>query len=98
MSAPDPSFEERLGNAVRAAAGRADAREVVEEVYADLATEIDRRRPICIVSGRCCRFEEFGHRLYVTTLELATFLHGFEQSQTARPRALTQSIEQWDGV
>ena len=26
------------------------------------------------VSGRCCRFEEYGHRLYVTTLELAAFV------------------------
>src|SRR6202012_3380440 len=30
-------------------------------------------RPICVVSGRCCRFEEYGHRLYVTTMELAAF-------------------------
>jgi len=33
------------------------------------------RRPICVTSGRCCRFEEFGHRLYVTTMELAKFVY-----------------------
>jgi Fe-S-cluster containining protein len=27
-----------------------------------------------MASGRCCRFEEYGHRLYVTTLELAAFV------------------------
>lgn len=47
----------------------------VEALYRDVQLEIDRRRPICVVSGRCCRFDEFGHRLYVTTLELAHFLH-----------------------
>jgi Fe-S-cluster containining protein len=94
----DPTIEECLRDAVRAAAGRAEARAVVERVYADLATEIDRRRPVCVVSGRCCRFEEFGHRLYVTTLELASFLHGFEQGQAARPHALAQAIERWDGA
>lgn len=36
-----------------------------------------------MVSGRCCRFDEFGHRLYVTTLELATFLHDVAVRQSA---------------
>ena len=62
---------------VTAAAGRADVRDAVAAVYADLQRELDARRPTCIASGRCCRFEEFGHRLFVTTIELAAFLHGF---------------------
>ena len=49
-------------------------REAVDRVYAELQSQIDLRRPVCVVSGRCCRFEEFGHRLYVTTLELARFM------------------------
>jgi Fe-S-cluster containining protein len=59
---------------VRAAALRADVRNAVARVYIDLQREIDARRPICSASGRCCRFEEYGHRLYVSTLELAAFL------------------------
>lgn len=46
----------------------------VREVYDAIAYEIAERRPRCDQSGRCCRFEEFGHRLYVTTAELAAFL------------------------
>src|SRR5215203_740973 len=98
MPPPDQPFEDRLRDAVRAAADRADVWAAVEQVYANLAVEVDRRRPVCVVSGRCCRFEEFGHRLYVTTLELAAFLHGYERGQSARPRALTQAIESWDGA
>jgi Fe-S-cluster containining protein len=55
------------------AALRPEVRREVLRLYAELQAEIDSRRPICQVSGRCCRFEEFGHRLYVTTAELATF-------------------------
>lgn len=59
---------------VRSAASRADVREAVARVYAALQREIDARHPICSASGRCCRFEEYGHRLYVSTLELAAFV------------------------
>ncbi len=65
---------ENLRAATFDAAGREDVREAVDRVYADLQTQIDLRRPVCIVSGRCCRFEEFGHRLYITTLEMARFV------------------------
>jgi len=53
----------------------------VEEMYARVQSQIERRRPSCVMSGRCCRFEEFGHRLFVTTLELARFI---QQSPIAR--------------
>ncbi len=49
------------------------ARVALEQLYDRIQTETDHRRPRCEVSGRCCRFEEYGHRLYVTALELAVF-------------------------
>jgi Fe-S-cluster containining protein len=60
---------------IREAALRPEVRMAVEDLYAEVAGEIDRRRPVCKSSGRCCRFGEFGHRLYVTTMELAAFVH-----------------------
>jgi Fe-S-cluster containining protein len=63
-----------LRDAVMAAAARSEVRAAVARVYAELQAEIDRRKPRCDASGRCCRFEEFGHRLYVTTIELAAFV------------------------
>lgn len=56
------------------AALRPELRARIARIYEQLQGEIDRRRPICLISGRCCRFDEYGHRLYVTTLELAAFL------------------------
>jgi hypothetical protein len=58
---------------VHDAAARAEVRDVVANVYRALAEQVELRRPLCVTSGRCCRFEEFGHRLFVTTMELAAF-------------------------
>lgn len=80
-------MEDALRQAVVAAAARSDAGAAVEALYADVAAEIDRRRPLCVISGRCCRFEEYGHRLYVTTLELAAFRNG-----------LGDAAASWDGT
>ena len=66
-------MEAEVRNAVIEASRRDDVRRTVETVYSTLADEIAIRRPICKTSGRCCRFEEFGHRLYVTTIEMAKF-------------------------
>ncbi len=74
-----------LRDAVVRASSRADVRDAVANVYVALQDQIDLRRPVCNTSGRCCRFDEFGHRLFVTTMELATFLHDIA---AAAPAAL----------
>lgn len=51
----------------------AEALAAVEAVYTDLAADTAARKPRCDASGRCCNFDGFGHRLYVTTLELIAF-------------------------
>jgi Fe-S-cluster containining protein len=96
---------ENLASAVRAAAGRAEVREAVEGVYRDVAAAVAERRPACVMSGRCCRFEEYGHRLYVTTVELATFVHGMEDPRNKfrglSGGALSANAEsggEWDGT
>jgi Fe-S-cluster containining protein len=71
-------MELNLRQAVRAAAGREEVRAAIHALYSRVQQEIDLRRPICRQSGRCCRFDEFGHRLYVTTMELAAFVAGLE--------------------
>jgi Fe-S-cluster containining protein len=74
--------------AVRQAA-RADVCQAISNVYRALQDALDLRKPLCVSSGRCCRFEEYGHRLFVTTMELAAFI-----SQTDRPLKPAD----WDGT
>jgi len=38
--------------------------------------------PVCVASGRCCRFEEYGHRLYCTGLETAWCLRAVDRVVT----------------
>ena len=80
-----------LFDAVYRAAGRTEVRDAVGRVYEDLAEAINERKPVCNTSGRCCRFEEFGHRLYVTTIELAAFVYELELG-SAKPQP------SWDGT
>ncbi|HWP39797.1 MAG TPA: hypothetical protein VNL70_02640 [Tepidisphaeraceae bacterium] len=70
-----PQQASELRTAVELAAIRPEVRLAVGNLYLAVQDAIDLRRPVCAASGRCCRFDEFGHRLFVTTLELATFVH-----------------------
>lgn len=75
---------EELARAVRDAATRQEVRDEVLRVYEAVQSEIDSRRPLCSMSGRCCRFEEYGHRLYVTTIELAAFTRDLQPMKQVR--------------
>jgi Fe-S-cluster containining protein len=72
-----------LATAVIEASTRAAVHTAVADLYESVGREIARRKPACVLSGKCCHFDEYGHRLYVTTLELAKFFHDYQ----TRPRA-----------
>jgi hypothetical protein len=38
-------------------------------LYAELDREVAGLGPVCVLSGRCCRFEEYGHTLFISTAE-----------------------------
>jgi Fe-S-cluster containining protein len=90
------SDAEKLMKAVFGAAGRQEVREAVARIYARLQEAIATRRPVCNTSGRCCRFEEFGHRLFVSTMELAAFIYDLET--TSWPAALEEARQTWNGA
>ncbi len=54
----------------------------LELVYQHIAREVARRTPVCNQTGRCCNFEAWGHRLYVTGLEAAYLLSRLARSLT----------------
>ncbi|HQY89232.1 MAG TPA: hypothetical protein PK402_11280 [Tepidisphaeraceae bacterium] len=45
----------------------------LQHIYQEFQIELDQRKPKCDASGRCCHFEAFGHRLFVSTIELVVF-------------------------
>jgi hypothetical protein len=46
----------------------------LRELYAELDREIASLGPACALSGRCCRFLEYGHTLFVSTAEVEFLL------------------------
>ena len=64
----------RMWQLWREAAAGPTVDEALRSLYAQVDAAVTRRGPTCWVSGRCCKFDSFGHRLYVTGLEIAWFL------------------------
>lgn len=49
-------------------------RESLQGLYAELDAAVSERAPVCRLSGRCCRFAEYGHTLFVSAPEVALLL------------------------
>ena len=45
------------------------ARDALLEIYDELAVDIAAAAPVCELSGRCCRFKEYGHNLFISRPE-----------------------------
>jgi hypothetical protein len=46
----------------------------VLDLYAEVDREVAAAGPVCVASGRCCRFKEHGHTLFVSNLEAEVLL------------------------
>ncbi len=53
---------------------------------AQIADAVRKHRPLCLASGACCRFEEYGHRMYLSGLEAAFVIRRIDASRAARAR------------
>lgn len=65
-----------LAEIVLPAVGRSDLAKKMESFYAEVDASIARHRPVCTNRGACCKFGKYGHRLFVTSIELAYFARG----------------------
>ncbi len=50
-------------------------RRKVLELYAEVDRAVAAEGPVCVASGRCCRFKEYGHTLFLSGLEAEVLLH-----------------------
>jgi Fe-S-cluster containining protein len=61
-------------------------RQQVFAIYAAAERDIAAAGPVCLASGRCCRFKEYGHTLFLSNLEADVLLSGappYEQPVSA---------------
>ena len=52
----------------------ADLRRQVLELYQQVDREVAAAGPVCVASGKCCRFKEYGHVLFLSNLEADVLL------------------------
>jgi len=63
-----------------------ELRRQVLELYQDVDRAVAAAGPVCVASGRCCRFKEYGHVLFLSSLEADVLLAGapaYEQPVSA---------------
>lgn len=82
MSLPLPTLIE-IGS-------REEVQNAVGDLYQSFQQQVDLRKPICSQSGQCCRFRDYGHRLYITTIELALFAASLPKDHFFNPAAPEQ--------
>src|SRR5215831_10502114 len=51
-----------------------DLRNRVLALYEEVDREVAAAGPVCLASGRCCRFKEYGHVLFLSNLEAEVLL------------------------
>jgi hypothetical protein len=51
-----------------------ELRERIQQVYSEADADVAAAGPKCDASGRCCRFKEYGHTLFVSSLEAEVLL------------------------
>jgi Fe-S-cluster containining protein len=52
----------------------AQVRRRVLELYEEVDRRVAAAGPVCVASGRCCRFKEYGHTLFLSNLEAEVLL------------------------
>lgn len=50
----------------------------MRDFYAEVDAAVNAHAPVCTNRGQCCKFDTFGHRLYVTSVEMAYFANGMK--------------------
>ncbi|HEV3238041.1 MAG TPA: hypothetical protein VGZ25_13715 [Gemmataceae bacterium] len=58
----------------------------VMDIYEEVDAAVADAGPVCVASGKCCRFKEYGHTLFLSNLEAEVLLAKappFEQPVTA---------------
>src|ERR1700728_2063092 len=51
-------------------------RRAVLQLYAEVDRDVAAAGPVCVASGKCCRFKEYGHVLFLSNLEADLLLAG----------------------
>ena len=68
----------------RRGAAHADCAACFKSARAQIADVVRTKRPICLASGACCKFDEYGHRMDLSGLEAAIVVARIDAARAAR--------------
>ena len=93
------ALDKELWASWRDAASRPGVADRLRARLNEINVKVNQSGFACQQSGRCCRFESFGHRLYMTGLEIAWFrmLAGDPPNDSAEPKSLPVLDAKRDG-
>lgn len=74
-----------------AALRRPEVIAAMADFYQDVDARIAAKNPTCWNRGLCCRFGQYGHRLYVTALEVSYYLARGNERPDSPPLPLSPS-------
>ena len=80
-------------DALRDAARRSEVITAMKAFYEGADREIAGHNATCWNSGECCRFGQYGHRLYVTALEVAYFLANISDHEDNPDHSVSETAE-----
>ncbi len=72
-------------DSIMEAARRPEVLAAMQRLYEEADRAIAEQNATCWNSGECCRFGRYGHRLFVTTLEVAFYVAKNEDDSTQHP-------------
>ncbi|MBI1335930.1 MAG: hypothetical protein GC164_03095 [Phycisphaera sp.] len=67
---------------------RSEIHSAIVDLFRGLDAQVAARGPTCWTSGKCCNFDAYGHRLYVTGLEIAWVIAQLPAEQLPNPQAI----------
>ena len=94
LSQPPPTqkVEQAACDWIRANIDNDSCIQAVREIYRQIDRRIEAVGASCENCGLCCDFTRFGHRLYVTTLEILYLLHGLPHQSASSGGLQTKPI------
>jgi hypothetical protein len=69
----------------------------LQALYEQLDAEVAQLGPVCELSGRCCRFQDYGHTLFVSALEFRFLLEHAPNPTRPLDRGESCPWQDWSG-
>jgi uncharacterized protein len=83
IKVPPLTVEQATSQWIERNLSNTDCIEAIKELYGTIDQHLAAAQPQCDNCGRCCDFNNYGHRLYVTTMEMLYLRAGLSEGKVS---------------